>query len=58
MTSNIKINELTFDNIVDLNSTELEAISGGSVAADIGETLGYFCGYVFVAGPRMFAMFL
>jgi hypothetical protein len=58
MTSNIKIKELTFDNIVDLNSTELEAISGGSVAANIGEMFGYFCGYLYVAGPRMVVMLL
>jgi hypothetical protein len=53
MTSNIKIKELTFDNIIELNSTELKAISGGSVAADIGEMFGYFFGYLYVAAPRM-----
>jgi hypothetical protein len=58
MTANIKIEELAFDNVSDLSTTELAAINGGSVGGDIGETLGYFFGYIFTAGPRMVTLLL
>jgi hypothetical protein len=58
MTANIKIEALSFDNVNDLGTTELEAISGGSVGRDIGETLGYFFGYLYTAGPRMVTLLL
>lgn len=55
----IQINELKLNDVIELTSTELETTNGGdSLAHDIGETVGYFFGYLYTAGPRMITLLL